>query len=141
MDNSSLILKIIECFTESKLIPSNSSSSSDSYESSLREAESRWITKRFTKKETGKQWKEQSNELFVMRNYLFHEFRFAYRNEIYLLGRINAIAKSQSYAAMIQDLNDLSVLGKNKDLLVQIHPGVSTTECGEEDNEQEFSLS
>jgi hypothetical protein len=29
------------------------------------------------------------------------------------MGRINTIAGSQSYAALIQDLNDLSVLGKN----------------------------
>ena len=60
----------------------------------LREAESRWVTKRFTKKETA-QWKEQSTKVFEMRNFLLHEFRFAYRNETYLLGRINK--RSSSY--------------------------------------------
>ena len=65
------------------------------------------------KQETGKKWKEGSQEVFELRNLLLHEFRYAYRNDEYLLGRVNAIAGRQSYAALIQDLNDLSVLGKN----------------------------
>ena len=79
----------------------------------LREASSRWIAQRFTKQETGKLWQEKSLLLFQMRKDLLQEFRFAYRKNEYILGRINAIAGSQSYAALIQDLNDLSVLGKN----------------------------
>ncbi len=79
----------------------------------LREAASTWTTQRFTKQETGMLWKEKSTELFDLRNLLLHDFRFAYRNNPYILGRINAIAGSQSYAAMIQDLNDIAVLGKN----------------------------
>jgi hypothetical protein len=79
----------------------------------LREAVSRWVAQRFTKQETGKLWTQKSNELFQMRNTLLHEFRFAYRNNTYVMGRIATIAGSQAYAALIQDLNDLSVLGKN----------------------------
>ncbi len=79
----------------------------------LREAVSNWTTQRFTKQETGKLWMEKSAELFDLRSLLLHDFRFAYRDNPYILGRINAIAGSQSYAGMIQDLNDFAVLGRN----------------------------
>lgn len=78
----------------------------------LREAESRWIIQRFNKKDNGLLWKKSAVEAFELRNTLIHEFRFAYRKNEYLLGRVNAIAGSQNYAAVIQNLNDLSVLGK-----------------------------
>jgi hypothetical protein len=79
----------------------------------LREAISRWTGQRFAKKETGRMWKEKSIELYQMRNSLLHEFRYAFRNNTSILNRVNAIAGSQAYAALIQDLNDLSYLGKN----------------------------
>jgi len=79
----------------------------------LREAESRWLIQRFNKKETGILWKKRSVEAFKLRNDIIHEFRFAYRKNEYLLGRVNAIAGNQTYAGAIQNLNDLSVLGKN----------------------------
>jgi hypothetical protein len=79
----------------------------------LHEAVSNWVTQRFTKQETGILWQQKSEELFRIRNSLLHEFRFAFRNNTYIMGRINSIAGSQAYAALIQDLNDLSILGKN----------------------------
>jgi hypothetical protein len=79
----------------------------------LRQAVSNWVAQRFAKQETGMLWKEKSVEIFHTRNMLLHEFRFAYRKNTDILGRINAIAGSQSYAALIQDLNDFAVLGKS----------------------------
>jgi hypothetical protein len=79
----------------------------------LREAVSNWVILRFAKRETGMLWKQKSDDLFNMRNTLLHEFRFAYRKNTYIMGRINTIAGSQAYAALIQDLNDLSILGKS----------------------------
>jgi hypothetical protein len=78
----------------------------------LREAGSRWMSQRFAKKETGKLWKEKSVELYNLRNSLLHEFRYAYRKNFFTLNRVNAIAGRMAYASLIQDLSDLSVLGK-----------------------------
>ena len=79
----------------------------------LREAESLWITKRFTKEEAGKLWKEKSPGAYELRNELLHDLRFAYRNNAELSSRVSAIAEGTGHADMLQDLNDLSVLGKN----------------------------
>lgn len=77
----------------------------------LREAESLWNKERFSKEEAEKQWKEKSPLAYELRNTLLHHFRFAYRNDEVLLGRVKAIAEGSTNADMIQDLNDLSVLG------------------------------
>lgn len=79
----------------------------------LQEAESRWLAVRFNKNETVKLWQKQSQEAFYLRNLLIREFRFAYRKDTMLLGRVNVLAAEQTQAAMIQNLNDLSVLGNN----------------------------
>jgi hypothetical protein len=56
-----------------------------------------------------------------LRDELLHAFRFAYRKDEVLLSRVSAIAAGTGHADMIQDLNDLSVLGKaNPDALVSI---------------------
>ena len=62
---------------------------------------------------SSKKWKIKAKKLYKMRNFLLHKFRFAYRQEKKIKEIINKIAKRQTYAAMIQDLNDLAVLGKN----------------------------
>jgi hypothetical protein len=78
-----------------------------------REAVCRWVTQRYARMENGKLWKRKSVELIALRNLLLHGFRFAYRNNPQVSGRIHAIDGGKSYAALIQDLNDLSVLGKS----------------------------
>ena len=88
----------------------------------LREAESLWNKERFTREEAEKQWKEKSPLAYELRNTLLHHFRFAYRNDEVLLGRVKAIAEGNTNADMIQDLNDLSVLGQaNLEPLVAIN--------------------
>lgn len=87
----------------------------------LREAESVWNTKRFTRQDAEKKWAEDSPGAYDLRDELLHEFRFAFRNDPVLLRKVNDINEGDSHADMIQDLNDLSVLGKtNFDLLTAI---------------------
>ncbi len=78
----------------------------------LREAQSLWFKERFTREEAEKQWKEQSPEGYDLRNRLLHSLRYAYRNASDLHGRVTAIAEGSGHADMIQDLNDIAVLGK-----------------------------
>ena len=87
----------------------------------LMEAESRWNAQRFLRKEAGKKWALESPEIYDLKNNLLHEFRFAYRKDEWLTGRVKAIAESSGHADMLQDLNDLAVLGKeNPDPLTAI---------------------
>jgi hypothetical protein len=88
----------------------------------LMEAESRWIAQRFVRKEAGDQWSEENPELYELRNTILHEFRFAYRENEWLSGRVSEISEGSGHADMLQDLNDLAVLGKeNPDLLTTVN--------------------
>ncbi len=78
----------------------------------LREAQSIWFKERFTREEAEKQWNEQSPEGYDLRNQLLHSLHFAYRDAVDLAGRVSAIADGRGHADMIQDLNDIAVLGK-----------------------------
>jgi len=87
----------------------------------LTEAESIWNKERFSREEAEKLWAKESPLAYELRNELLHHFRFAFRKDSVLLGRVNAIADGGGQADMIQDLNDLSVLGKaNQELLAAI---------------------
>ena len=88
----------------------------------LMEAESRWNARRYSRKEAGERWTSESLEAYELRNVMLHEFRFAYRNDEWLSGRVRVIAQGSGHADMLQDLNDLSVLGKeNPAPLTAIH--------------------
>jgi hypothetical protein len=78
----------------------------------LREAIARWTTQRFAKRDAVALWAGKSIELRELRNLLLHEFRYAYMKNTDICSCINAIAGINSHAALIQDLNDLSLLGK-----------------------------
>jgi hypothetical protein len=78
----------------------------------LREAHSRWNAERHKQEEAAKSWSEKAPLAYDLRNTLLHDFRFAFRKVPSLLSRVNAIAAGAGHADMIQDLNDLSVLGK-----------------------------
>jgi hypothetical protein len=53
---------------------------------------------------------------------LIHTFRYAFRNQEGLLGRVDEIAQGDTNSDMIQDLNDLAELGKaNLDLLAVVN--------------------
>jgi len=87
-----------------------------------REAQSIWIKERNMSEGAGQLWKAEAPAAFSMRDQLVHTFRYAFRKDAGLLARIDEIALGDSNADMVQDLNDLSVLGKaHLDLLVPIN--------------------
>lgn len=87
----------------------------------LREAQSLWYKERFSREDAQKQWNEKSPGAYDLRDTLLHTFRYAFRNEADLTSRINAIAEGAGHADMIQDLNDLALLGKDHaDLLTAV---------------------
>ncbi len=78
----------------------------------LRESQSLWFKERFTREEAEKQWKEQAPAGYDLRTRVLHSFRYAYRNADDLHSRVSAISDGSGHADMIQDLNDIAVLGK-----------------------------
>ena len=67
------------------------------------------------------QWNAQASKAYDMRDGLIHDFRFAFRNYDTLLSRVNEIAAGDGHDDMVQDLNDLAVLGNdNQELLLAI---------------------
>jgi hypothetical protein len=83
-----------------------------------REAQSLWKKERNTRQQAEQDWKDESPDAFDLRDQLVHIFRYAFRKNEGLLGRVDEIAQGDSNSDMVQDLNDLSELGKaNTDLL------------------------
>ena len=94
-----------------------------------REAQSLWVTNRRMRNHTSVDWKLCLSEATDLRSRLLHSFRYAFRAHDNLLAGIDGIAKSNSRSAIVQDLNDLSVLGKsNLDLLNVIRMDLSLLE-------------
>ena len=86
-----------------------------------REAQSLWIKERNVRKQAEQDWKDQSPAAFDLRNQLIHTYRYAFRKDQELLNRVEEIAQGDTNSDMVQDLNDLSVLGKaHMDLLAPI---------------------
>ena len=79
----------------------------------LREAQSIWFKDRNSQLEAQRAWAEASPQAFALRDELVHTFRYAYRNDPVVLARVSEIAEGNTNADMIQDLNDLSLLGKS----------------------------
>jgi len=77
-----------------------------------REAQSLWVKERNTRQEAEQQWKDEAPAAFDLRDELVHAFRYAFRNNPVLLARVDEIAQGDTNADMVQDLNDLSKLGK-----------------------------
>ena len=86
-----------------------------------RESQSRWIKERNTRQQAEQDWKDKAPLAFELRDRLLHAFRYAFRNHEGLLSRVEEIAQGDSNSDMVQDLNDLAVLGKaNLDLLAAV---------------------
>jgi len=77
-----------------------------------RESQSLWIKERNTRQQAEQEWKVMAPQAFGLRNHLLHAFRYAFRKDPVLLGRVDEIAQGDTNSDMVQDLNDLSVLGK-----------------------------
>lgn len=87
----------------------------------LREAQSIWMRELKTIEDGERLWKERGPLAYDFRDELLHSFRYAFREREDLLSRVSDIAEGNGAADLVQDLNDLSVLGKdNQDLLTAI---------------------
>ena len=78
----------------------------------LREAESRWYSKRFTKEEAQREWAERAPDAFDLRDQLLHAFTYAYRNTPDVASRVSDLREGSSSDDMIQDLNTIAVIGR-----------------------------
>ena len=88
----------------------------------LANAEALWMKERFGKEESRRKWSQEYPLAYKLRNDLVHHFRYAFRKDGPLSGRVDAIADGTGHADMIQDLINLSVLGKaNPELLAKIN--------------------
>lgn len=79
----------------------------------LQEAESIWLNERNKKEETYSKWLEASKDAYELRDIILHSFRYAYRNSDEISQKLKIIGLGKSHADMIQDLNDLAVIGIN----------------------------
>ncbi len=77
-----------------------------------RQAQSLWAKDYRSQEEAEKEWLEKSPAAFDFRDMLLDAFRYAFRNDDTLLAKVVVIADGTSREDMIQDLNDLAVLGK-----------------------------
>lgn len=77
-----------------------------------RYAQAVWMKERYSQEEAAKAWKEESPKAYEFRNDLLADLRFAFRKRPDLSARVRAIADGDGDADMIQDLMDISVLGK-----------------------------
>ena len=77
-----------------------------------REAQSLWMKERNTRQEAEQGWIIMAPKAFGLRDQLLHSFRYAFRKDQGLMGRVDEIALGDTNSDMVQDLNDLSVLGK-----------------------------
>lgn len=78
----------------------------------LREAESQWNAKVEIKGSAVKEWKQKAPEAIALRQQLLHDLTYAYRNTPHVLGRVQATRNGSGCADLIQDLNDLAVIGR-----------------------------
>jgi hypothetical protein len=77
-----------------------------------REAQSVWSREYKSREEAQHEWLRKSPEAFRLRDYLMNAFRYAFRKDRSLLEKVSAIARGNTREDMIQDLNDLAVLGR-----------------------------
>jgi hypothetical protein len=78
----------------------------------VEEAESCWANVRFGREDAMKQWLIESPDGYRLRDELLHELRFAFHAYPELQTRVSAVADGSGDADMIQDLNDLAVIGR-----------------------------
>ena len=79
----------------------------------LREAQSNWKSKEQREKDAEGEWKVKHPTYVHFRNDMVDTFRFAYRKDEQLLKAVALIDEGNSNADLIQDMNDIAVLGRN----------------------------
>jgi hypothetical protein len=78
-----------------------------------REAQSKWMEDLKIRKDAEQRWKDESPAAFDLRDELTHTFNYAYRHSDDLLAQLEMINEGGGSADMIQDLNDLAVMGRS----------------------------
>ena len=79
----------------------------------LREAELIWSVQKRWGKEANREWAKQSPIAHELRKEMIRQFRFAFRKDPQLMKMMKGFAANTSHASMVQNLNDLSVAGRN----------------------------
>jgi hypothetical protein len=88
----------------------------------VREAQARWTKMRETPLLARKNWNSRLLVAHELHSRLLHDFHYAFRNNQGLVARLAGINTGHKQANMIQDLNDLAVLGRdNAELLAAIN--------------------
>lgn len=87
----------------------------------LREAESKWSMQQEQRRTSAKIWPREVSKGYNLRNELIHHFNYAFQDSPSLIAKVKKLVKGTTHAHMIQNLNDLSVLGRsNRELLRKI---------------------
>jgi hypothetical protein len=81
------------------------------------EAQALWQVEKNTGNEAADKWDRESPGAYKLRDELLRTFRFAFRKHPHLPATIKS--KQNGHARMLQDLNDLSILGKENKKLLQ----------------------
>ncbi|WKK81394.1 hypothetical protein [Marivirga arenosa] len=74
--------------------------------------QSQWVNNRYQKGPNRQEWDERSKKAEELKNELENAFRFAFRKRADLLKNLQKIVKGSHNSDLIQDLSDLSILGK-----------------------------
>lgn len=74
--------------------------------------QSQWQKEFKSQEESQRQWNAMSPIAYGLHDELIHSFFYAYRNDADLLPKVQQISQGSGHADMIQDLSDLSALGK-----------------------------
>ncbi len=98
-----------------------------------REAQSLWNADRFSKEDAQTAWNAHVTEAFEMKEECISAFQYAFRTNEHLLGRVDAIIDGTGQPDLVQDLNDISVLGEEQnELLEKINfPQTTISKAGE----------
>ncbi|TRX61021.1 hypothetical protein [Carboxylicivirga sp. M1479] len=77
------------------------------------QSQSNWMKEVKTREQDEQAWVDLEPLAYDLRNELLHAFRYAFRDRSDLLSQVAEIDEGAGHADMIQDLNDLAVLGRD----------------------------
>jgi hypothetical protein len=86
----------------------------------LVEAEEQWLKEWKTRNKSALEWDKQSPAAYDLRKRLLADFHYAFRKEPDLMAYLKEISQLGPYSEMIQDLNDLSGLGRANPRLLEV---------------------
>lgn len=106
-----------------------------------RYAQSVWNKDYNSQQDAQKRWAEEAPATFEFRDMLIRTFRYAYRKDEALLNRVRAIAEGDGNDDLVQDLSDLSVLGKeNPDPLTAMGFDLALLDTAESESDTKATL-